>query len=181
MPRSRRGKRHRLRGIRNARAEYDVEPSRRISAVFDPGDHTQQEVLQEKLADAHLEEQKVRGAVKTDFILSAEIMTISLAALPALGFWMELGALAVIALGITALVYGSVAIIVKADDVGLALASSEIESPIGSAIRGLGRGLVRPLFASGGAGRGTFRCPPHAGARVRLPAQEVPVGRICGR
>ncbi len=71
---------------------------------------------------AHLEESKVAGAIKTDFILSAEIMTISLAAIPDAGFWIEAATLALVGIGITVLVYGSVAIIVKADDLGLLMA-----------------------------------------------------------
>ena len=70
---------------------------------------------------AHLEEQRVKGAIKTDFILSAEIMTISLAAVES-DNWITSGIiLAVVAIGITALVYGVVAILVKMDDVGLKL------------------------------------------------------------
>gem|GEM_PF-1390764 len=71
---------------------------------------------------AHLEEEKVAGAIKTDFILSAEIMTIALAAIPESNFWMEAATLAMVAVGITALVYGAVALIVKADDAGLFMA-----------------------------------------------------------
>ncbi|ABD54616.1 DUF808 domain-containing protein [Jannaschia sp. CCS1] len=73
---------------------------------------------------AHLEEQKVKGAIKTDFILSAEIMTIALAALETDNIWFRGAALAVVAVGITVLVYGAVALIVKADDVGLHMASN---------------------------------------------------------
>lgn len=72
---------------------------------------------------AHLEEKKAQGAIKTDFILSAEIMTISLAAIPESGFWMEAATLAAVAVMITVVVYGSVALIVKADDVGLAMST----------------------------------------------------------
>ncbi len=87
----------------------------------------------------HLEAEKVSGAVKTDFILSAEIMTIALAALPAgQPVWMEALTLAVVAVGITVVVYGGVALIVKADDVGLWLAR---RGRLG-ATRALGRGLV---------------------------------------
>jgi predicted DNA repair protein MutK len=68
---------------------------------------------------AQLEEDKIRGAIKTDFILSAEIMTIALAALETDSIWFEAAALALVAIAITAIVYGSVALIVKADDVGL--------------------------------------------------------------
>lgn len=89
----------------------------------------------------HLEEARVKGAIKTDFILSAEIMTISLAAIPAATLWLEAATLAVVGIAITVVVYGSVALIVKADDVGLWMAR------VGrtSLSRGFGRGLVRGM------------------------------------
>ena len=90
---------------------------------------------------AHLEEQKAAGAIKTDFILSAEIMTISLAAIPPSNIWMEAATLAVVAIGITIAVYGSVALIVKADDFGLFLAGNARFSPT----RRLGRGIVAAM------------------------------------
>lgn len=71
---------------------------------------------------AHLEEERASGAIKTDFILSAEIMTIALAAIPRSTFWMEAATLATVAVMITVVVYGAVALIVKADDVGLHMA-----------------------------------------------------------
>ena len=87
----------------------------------------------------HLEAEKVSGAVKTDFILSAEIMTIALAALPAgQPVWMQALTLAVVAVGITVAVYGGVALIVKADDFGLWLARVGRLAPT----RALGRGIV---------------------------------------
>jgi predicted DNA repair protein MutK len=89
----------------------------------------------------HLEEQKVRGAIKTDFILSAEIMTISLAAIEAPNPWMQGATLAVVGAMVTIVVYGSVALIVKMDDVGLFLAS-KAPTPVG---RSLGRGLVKGM------------------------------------
>ncbi|NVO55121.1 DUF808 domain-containing protein [Rhodobacteraceae bacterium B1Z28] len=89
----------------------------------------------------HLEEQKIKGAIKTDFILSAEIMTIALAAIEAPNLWMQAATLAVVGIGVTVAVYGSVALIVKMDDVGLFLAE-KAPTPIG---RGLGRGLVRAM------------------------------------
>ncbi|MGH1578784.1 DUF808 domain-containing protein [Planktotalea sp.] len=89
---------------------------------------------------AHLEEEKVKGAIKTDFILSAEIMTIALAAIPESSFWMEAATLALVAIGITVAVYGSVALIVKADDVGLAMAGGRF-----AAFRALGRGIVSAM------------------------------------
>ena len=63
----------------------------------------------------------VRGAVTTDFILSAEIMVISLNSLAGEGFWYRAISLALVGVLITALVYGVVALIVKMDDVGLKL------------------------------------------------------------
>jgi predicted DNA repair protein MutK len=71
------------------------------------------------------EKKLVSGAVRTDLILSTEIMLISLAGLdPDFGFWMTLGALAFIALLMTAIVYGAVALLVKIDDVGLHMLES---------------------------------------------------------
>lgn len=87
----------------------------------------------------HLEEQKVKGAIKTDFILSAEIMTIALAAIEAPNVWMQAATLAVVGIGVTVAVYGSVALIVKMDDVGLYLTNNAL-TPVG---RGIGRGLVK--------------------------------------
>ncbi|MBL4927684.1 DUF808 domain-containing protein [Fuscibacter oryzae] len=87
---------------------------------------------------AHLEEEKVAGAIKTDFILSAEIMTIALAAIPESGFWMDAVTLAIVGTLITVAVYGAVALIVKMDDVGLHLAATARTR----AARALGRGLV---------------------------------------
>ncbi|QJU53373.1 DUF808 domain-containing protein [Herbiconiux sp. KACC 21604] len=71
------------------------------------------------------ERKLVFGAIRTDLILSTEIMLIALSSLDeGLGFWMTLAALAVIALGMTALVYGAVALLVKVDDIGLRLMKS---------------------------------------------------------
>ena len=90
---------------------------------------------------AHLEEQKAQGAIKTDFILSAEIMTIALSAIPPSNFWMEAATLAAVAIMITIGVYGSVAVIVKMDDIGLAMAN---KGRLGLT-RLIGRGLVKGM------------------------------------
>jgi uncharacterized protein len=89
-----------------------------------------------------VEDEKVASAVKTDFILSAEIMAITLAALPAGSLWQQAMVLALVGIGITAAVYGVVALIVKADDAGVALAQGGTR--IG---RALGRGIVRSMPA----------------------------------
>lgn len=87
---------------------------------------------------AHLEEEKVAGAIKTDFILSAEIMTIALATVESPSFWMQGITLAVVGVFITAAVYGAVALIVKMDDIGLHMAANRKTA----AARAFGRGLV---------------------------------------
>ncbi len=89
-----------------------------------------------------LEEQRVRGAIQTDFILSAEIMAITLGTMPQSSFWMQAAVLAAVGLGITVAVYGAVALIVKADDAGVALAASA--TPVGSLF---GRGGSTPSGA----------------------------------
>ena len=89
-----------------------------------------------------LEDEKVAGAIKTDFILSAEIMTITLAAIPDAGILMQALVLALVGIGFTIAVYGVVALIVKADDVGIALATNDGGSLIGGLSRAIGRALV---------------------------------------
>ena len=87
--------------------------------------------------DRKLEDRKVAAAIKTDFILSAEIMAITLATVATGSFWTQALVLAIVGIGITAGVYGVVALIVKADDAGVAMATSQW--PV---IRPLGRALV---------------------------------------
>ena len=82
----------------------------------------------------------VASAVRTDFILSAEIMVIALNEVASEGFVARLLILLVVAIAITALVYGAVALIVKMDDAGLVLAERG-----GRAVGALGRGLVRAM------------------------------------
>jgi predicted DNA repair protein MutK len=89
----------------------------------------------------HLEEEKVAGAIKTDFILSAEIMTISLAAIEMDGLALEAAALAIVGTLITVVVYGAVALIVKMDDIGLHMAANRKTA----AARAFGRGLVAAM------------------------------------
>ncbi|AQP45677.1 DUF808 domain-containing protein [Tessaracoccus flavus] len=84
------------------------------------------------------EDKMVKGAITTDFILSTEIMVISLNELTDLDFWLRAAALVVVAVGITALVYGAVAFIVKMDDIGLKLATNP-------STKRLGEGLVKAM------------------------------------
>ena len=95
-----------------------------------------------------VEDEKVASAIKTDFVLSAEIMAIALAALPAGSILTQALVLALVGIGITVAVYGAVALIVKADDFGLALANNDRASVPAGMGRVLGRALVRgmPVF-----------------------------------
>ena len=100
-------------------------------AVWSGGAQTHESTFGTTVINAEaLEDEKVASAIKTDFILSAEIMAITLAAVPTNGFLNQAVVLAVVAIGITAVVYGGVAIIVKADDIGVALARSSSSSLI---------------------------------------------------
>jgi predicted DNA repair protein MutK len=95
----------------------------------------------QSLDAAHLERTRIASAVKTDFILSAEIMVLSLATIEADGIILRASILAIVAIGITAIVYGTVAILVKADDFGLRLAQT---GRFGWT-RGLGHGIVKAM------------------------------------
>ncbi len=85
----------------------------------------------------HMEASKVSGAIRTDFILSAEIMAIALADVATKSLWEQGAVLAVVGIFVTVGVYGLVGAIVKMDDVGLHMAKGS--TGIG---RSIGRGLV---------------------------------------
>ncbi len=81
------------------------------------------QTLDDKIEDpAEFERQRISGAIRTDLILSAEIMAITLNEVAADTLLTRAGVLAVVGLVITIAVYGAVALIVKMDDVGLHLA-----------------------------------------------------------
>ncbi len=86
------------------------------------------------------EAKTIAGAIRTDFILSAEIMVIALKEVIDEGFVSRAIILAVVAVLITAVVYGIVALIVKMDDVGLRLAQSQKTTT-----RNLGRSMVTSM------------------------------------
>ncbi len=111
-----------------------------FEAVFPHQAHAEAHDLEPVVSDpAALEAERINGAIQTDFILSAEIMTIALGTLPVdLPFWEKAAVLAVVGIGITLLVYGAVALIVKADDIGLAMAR-KAKSATG---RAAGRGIL---------------------------------------
>ena len=116
-------------------------------------DHDHEDKLLDSIDDPkELEDLQVKGAIRTDFILSAEIMAIALASLGHLTLATTAVALTAVAFAITAGVYGAVALIVKLDDIGLHMA----ERP-GSAARAFGNGLVHvvPKLLTALSGVGT--------------------------
>jgi predicted DNA repair protein MutK len=117
------------------------EGAEKVYHLFVHPAHADEPLDEEATSALHLEEEKIAGAVKTDFILSAEIMTIALAALPDRDIWFQAAALAIVGTAITVLVYGGVALIVKADDAGLYMSR---RGRLGLT-RALGRGIVRGM------------------------------------
>ncbi|WP_293906845.1 DUF808 domain-containing protein [Phenylobacterium sp.] len=92
------------------------------------------------LSSAELETVKVAGAVRTDLILSAEIMAIALGSVETQPLALQAAALAVVGFALTVGVYGVVGLIVKMDDIGLNLARR------GSRVlQAVGAGLVRGM------------------------------------
>ena len=107
--------------------------------------HEEESLAEEvaELTSAEHEEMMVKGAVRTDFILSAEIMAIALNEVKQLAetsVWLEAATLAVVAIAITIAVYGVVGLIVKMDDIGLDMAKRRF-----GATRAIGRALVRGM------------------------------------
>ncbi len=102
-------------------------------------EETLQEEVEELTASEH-ESTMVAGAIRTDFILSAEIMAIALAEVSDKSTAMQAGSLALVAFAITIGVYGVVGLIVKMDDIGLHLAQRST-----SGVRALGRLMVKAM------------------------------------
>ena len=110
----------------HAKTDDEAARAQRQQALADP-----------KIDPVAFEKDKVKGAVRTDFILSAEIIAITLGTVADAAFTTQVVVLVGIALLMTAGVYGLVAGIVKLDDAGLALSRSA-----SSGLRSLGRGIL---------------------------------------
>jgi len=89
------------------------------------------------------EKNKIRGAIRTDFILSAEIIVISLGTVATASFSMQVTVLSIIALALTIGVYGLVAGIVKLDDAGLYLTQKNGDRVSHKMQRSLGAFIMR--------------------------------------
>ncbi|WP_038342691.1 DUF808 domain-containing protein [Acinetobacter sp. A47] len=100
---------------------------------------------------AKFEKEKVKGAIRTDFILSAEIVVISLGTVATASFMSKVTVLSIIAVVMTAGVYGLVAMIVKIDDLGLYLTqqASEFKNKIGRGLLGFAPVLMKTLSVVG--------------------------------
>ena len=97
-----------------------------------------QAVADESVDMVAFEKDKIKGAIRTDFILSAEIIVIALGTVASQPFAMQLAVLVAIAIIVTVGVYGLVAGIVKLDDLGLRLA----REGAGRASAAIGRGIL---------------------------------------
>ena len=107
--------------------EAKAEQVKRVEAIADPA-----------VDMVAFEKGKVKGAIRTDFILSAEIIVISLGTVATATFTQRVAVLSAIAVIMTVGVYGLVAGIVKLDDAGLALSKKS-----SGAARALGAGILR--------------------------------------
>ncbi|MDK3021108.1 DUF808 domain-containing protein [Cupriavidus taiwanensis] len=111
----------------HSKVEDAAHHAREVQAVADPA-----------VDMVAFEKEKIKGAVRTDFILSAEIIVISLGTVANAPFGQRLAVLCAIAVIMTVGVYGLVAGIVKLDDAGLYLSKQA-----SAALRWLGQGLLR--------------------------------------
>nr|WP_310525153.1 DUF808 domain-containing protein [Polymorphobacter sp.] len=114
------------------------EGAEKVYEIFRP--HAAEEILDMGDNPKEIEDKMVSGAIRTDLILSGEIMAITLADVSDKSIGEQAVVLAVVGLGITLLVYGAVAMIVKADDVGMALAKRP--GKLAGPGRAIGRALV---------------------------------------
>lgn len=111
----------------------------------------QQELEQIETDLATFEKEKIKGAIRTDFILSAEIVVISLGTVATAAFGTKVMVLSVIAVIMTVGVYGFVAMIVKIDDLGLYLTQqvSNVKQSIGRGLLAFAPKLMKTLTIVG--------------------------------
>ncbi|MEQ5809495.1 DUF808 domain-containing protein [Alteromonas sp. NFXS44] len=118
-----------------------------LHRLFHKEDEAEREARIEKLSQENidlvaLEKDKIKGAIRTDFILSAEIIVIALGSVQQADFVTQVGVLCALSVGITAGVYGLVAGIVKMDDVGLYLLRKSLTGGYNGFQRVTGRALL---------------------------------------
>ena len=109
-----------------------------LHKILPQDDHAEKPIVTDSL---NSEKEKIRGAIRTDFILSAEIVILALGAMDSMGkatMLSKVVALSLVGVGMTVVVYGLVAMIVKMDDLGFHL----MRKP-SKLVQWLGKGLVR--------------------------------------
>lgn len=111
--------------------EKETEVARLLEAASD-----------EKIDLVAFEKKKIKGAIRTDFILSAEIIVLTLGTVAGREFSVQVGVLVAIAALMTVGVYGLVAGIVKLDDAGLHLSKRPGTGGMANSIRAFGRGIL---------------------------------------
>lgn len=121
----------------HSKDDLEREHAEKLAAVADP-----------KVDLVALEKAKIKGAIRTDFILSAEIVVIVLGTVQAEPFSTQVTVVSLLALAITIGVYGLVAGIVKLDDAGLYLLRKSVSGSFNGVQRAAGRGLliIAPLL-----------------------------------
>ncbi len=127
------------------------EGAEKLLEMFGGGHHEDEGPVSDD--PAHLEKKTVSGAVRTDLILSAEIMVIALNDVADAPLWTQAGVLIVVGLAMTVIVYGAVGLIVKMDDIGLHMARKPSRTS-----QTVGRWLVKgmPIIMSALSVIGTF-------------------------
>jgi len=146
-------------------------------------DKKEHEALLKALTDPKVdlvafEKDKIKGAIRTDFILSGEIIVITLGAAAGASFAVRAGALTAVALLMTVFVYGFVALVVKLDDIGFDLSRRKNSAVLGRALLRAAPVLMKTLSVVGtaamflvGGGILAHALPyhaPHAGLQVLL-------------
>ena len=116
--------------------EKIIEAIEKAAGKIDKAPHVEELAL----SSTEMEAQKVSGAIRTDLILSGEIMAIALATVADRPFAIQAAALVVVSFGITLGVYGVVGLIVKMDDIGVHLAQRT-----SALANSFGRGLVKSM------------------------------------
>lgn len=119
-------------------AEVKKEHADLIKALADP-----------KTDLVALEKDKISGAVRTDFVLSAEIIVITMGAVSAAAFPVRAGVLVAVALLMTVFVYGFVALVVKLDDMGLHFSRKKGSAALGRFLLAAAPLLMKTLSVAG--------------------------------
>ena len=122
----------------HSKKEDDAHHAEQLQALADP-----------QVDMVAFEKEKIRGAIRTDFILSAEIVVISLGTVAEVGLGTRIAVLCAIAALMTVGVYGLVAAIVKLDDLGVALTRKPASAALGQAIVAGAPYLMKGLSIAG--------------------------------